>query len=63
MPDASSDRGRLAPDLSLGVCVVAVFGQEVAETKAITATDMARKRGILAALHDQAGRVGNDRHL
>ena len=28
-----------------GVCVVAVFTQEVAETKATTATDMARKHG------------------
>ena len=28
-----------------GVCVVAVFTQEVAETKATTATDMARKKG------------------
>ena len=28
-----------------GVCVVAVFTQEVAETKATTATDMARSKG------------------
>ncbi len=28
-----------------GVCVVAVFTQEVAETKATTATDMARQKG------------------
>ena len=28
-----------------GVCVVAVFTQEVAETKATTATDMARNKG------------------
>ena len=28
-----------------GVCVVAVFTQEVAETKATNATDMARKKG------------------
>ena len=28
-----------------GACVVAVFTQEVAETKATTATDMARKTG------------------
>ncbi len=28
-----------------GVCVVAVFTQEVAETKATTATDTARKHG------------------
>ena len=28
-----------------GACVVAVFTQEVAETKATTATDMARKKG------------------
>ena len=28
-----------------GVCVVAVFTQEIAETKATTATDMARKKG------------------
>ena len=28
-----------------GVCIVAVFTQEMAETKATTATDMARKKG------------------
>ena len=41
-----------------GVCVVAVYTREIAETKATQAIDMAAARGLPAHVHHRAGGVG-----
>ena len=41
----------------LGVCVVAVFTKDVAETKATRATDAGRAKGYPLPVHDGAGGV------
>jgi len=40
-----------------GVCVIAVYTRDVAETKAKEATELGKSKGLSAVLHDGAGRI------